>query len=296
MRSLLLVALAACGPAGVARTTPPTVASREAPPAPPAAGVYWVPYMTCHDCEQPTALASYVVDDIAHARTIAKQLEGTLPLGFPFVVHAEEVGIDRDAILIVVGTYVRRADAEAATQVAPAIPRERSMGDWRAEVVQLPADNMIGQAERQIVRIDRGPRVSAWSRADVEQVENEADESSDPAVRKSQASRRAWVLERLRARKAACTVGPGDMFLAETSELRWYEFAPVRCGDAPAYVVWTSSLLGHAAIVRDGTGYRLHQVVGAMCDSPIIESWRYDERGRLPARDESDAPVRVAGC
>jgi hypothetical protein len=236
----------------------------------------------------PTALAAYFVDDIAEARTIAARLEGTLALGLPFVVHASEVGLARDQIAIVVGAYPGRGDADDAARAVPAIAARR------AEVVALPTSDTAEVPERFVVRIDRGARVPAWSRADVEQIETEADESD--ALR-TMAARRKWVLDRLHAKTPACTLEPGDLFIAASDDLRWYEYAPVSCGKTPAYVEWTTTLLGHAAIVPDGSGYRIHQVVGAQCDSPILESWPYDARGRHRAPAAEDKPRMVlAGC
>src|SRR4029077_15155757 len=102
------------------------------------------------------------------------------------------------------------------------------------------------------------------------------------------------VMAEARKHTPLCNVDPGELFVVEDAEIKWYEFAPVRCHGKLAYIAWTSSLLRHAAIIPDGAGYRLFQVVGAECDSPIIRDWRYDREGR---HVESAAPMLAsAGC
>jgi hypothetical protein len=294
---LLLAALAACGSSAAPSTTTPKAAPapRERVAVPPsiAAGVFWIPYESCPTCDEPKALAAYVAADVATARSIASRLDGALDLGLPFVAHAQEIGLAREAIVVAIGAYATRAEAEAAVRVAPPIAGRT------AEVIDVPSyEAMVGgEVKHHVVRIDRGGPVKAWSAADVQEIEDAANESSDPATHATEASRRRWIAERLSARKPACTVEPGEFFVADRDQVRWYEYAPVRCGDAPAYVPWKASLLGHATVVREGTGYRLYQVVGAQCDSPIVESWKYDENGRRvePAPDESK-PTRIARC
>ena len=84
--------------------------------------------------------------------------------------------------------------------------------------------------------------------------------------------------------------------LVEDIELEWYAFAPVHCGSDLAYVPWTRSLLGHAVIVMGTSGrHELRQIVGAECDSPIIQTWDYDERGRHERRSESSGELLASG-
>ena len=88
---------------------------------------------------------------------------------------------------------------------------------------------------------------------------------------------------------------PGDVFVVDDGDVDWYSFAPVRCGTTLAYIPWAQSLLGHAVIVRDGRGGQtLSQVVGAECDRPIIQTWRYDADGRHEAVDR--AARSAGGC
>jgi hypothetical protein len=142
------------------------------------------------------------------------------------------------------------------------------------------------EAPRHVTVIDRGAPVAAWSKAAVERAEAAADEAELP----TEEARKAFVTAHLGA--PACTLKPGDLFVVEEAELRYYEFAPVRCGRELSYVPWTSSLLGHAVVVPDGDGFRLYQVVGAECDSPIIESWPYGPDGRRKKLETDN----VVGC
>jgi hypothetical protein len=72
----------------------------------------------------------------------------------------------------------------------------------------------------------------------------------------------------------------------------------VRCGTDLAYVPWTRTLLGHAVIIMGTSGrHELFQVVGAECDSPIIEQWDYDTTGRIDnITDGSPAQLALGGC
>jgi hypothetical protein len=274
----LVLALAACG--APARPRPPMhaparVAADDAEIAPEStAGLYWLPYHPCDRCAQPAALAAYLVPDALAARTIARALEGKLPFGLPYIVHTEELAVSPSAIAVVIGTFASRDAALAAAARASAI------AGHRAEVIDVAGGDRWVESPHHVTVIDRGAPVPAWSKADVDAVTAALDESDDPDAHATMQTQHAWVQAKLRERAPACTVAPGELFVVADDELLWYEFAPVRCGGALAYVAWTSSLLGHAVIVPDGAGHRLYQVVGAQCDSPIIDEWRYDERGR----------------
>jgi len=298
-RLLVVLALVSCS----APRTPPSPPVANVAPAPTrtadgqvrpeaTAGLYWLPYVTCHDCQTPVAIVAYVTPDPASARRIARALDGTLALGLPYIIHTDELGIAPSGIAIVTGTYSSRSAAATAAATT------RLVDDRRATVFELAADAgaPVPEAPRHVTVVDRGPRVMAWSRTDLDAVEAALETTTDPDASSSMEAQRAWIRRKLREHAPACTVQPGDLFVVEERELEWYAFAPVRCGTTLAYIDWTSSLLGHAVVVPDGTGHRLFQIVGAECDSPIIESWSYDASGRRRAPESDGLVASSSGC
>ncbi|HUQ02421.1 MAG TPA: hypothetical protein VM261_07985, partial [Kofleriaceae bacterium] len=211
------------------------------------AGLYWLPYVTCHDCEPPTAIVAYITPDEATARAIVAAMQGKLRLGLPYVVHTDEIGASPRGIAVVTGSFDERAYAEHAAAGSDAI------AGISPAVVDIDKDYWK-EAPRHVTVIDRGGPTPAWSAADLHAVEQTMSESSDPEAQNTLESQRRWMQTELAARKPACTVNAGDLFVVEDSELEWYSFAPVRCGKTLAYVPWTRSLLGHAVIVMGTSG------------------------------------------
>jgi hypothetical protein len=254
------------------------------------AGMYWIPYETCDDCAAPAALAAYVTPDEGRARTIRAQLDGKLAFGLPYVIHTDQldnggsrVVVPRRGIAVVLGSFGTVDAARDAAKKAPAI------AGVHAIVLDLKEwTDSFGDAAHLVTVVDRGAPVPAWSARDIKRMMGVIDNGEYEGSRE-QAMARA-----LAKLKPLCTVKPGDLFEARAKDQRWYELAPVRCGREPAYIPWTASLLGHAVIVKQGSGYRLYQVTGAMCDSPNIDEWRYDEHGR---HGDGDTPLLAsAGC
>lgn len=256
------------------------------------AGLYWHPYVTCDDCAVPAAVVAYVAPDAAAARAIVAALEGRLRLGLPWVIHTDHLGAGLGGVAVVTGTFSTREAADRAAAGSDPI------GGVAPRVIAI--EGAYGpDTPRHVTVIDRGGPVAAWSQADIRAVDQAMSESDDPDAQQTMKSQARWFARELAKRPPACTVQPGELFVVEERELYWYRYAPVRCGDRPAYVPWTSTLLGHAALVPDGTGgHRLFQIVGAECDSPIIEEWRYDRDGRHPLTPEdSDGPqLALGGC
>ena len=254
------------------------------------AGLYWLPYSTCYDCTAPVALAAYVTPSEREARAITHALAGKLALGLPYVVHTEELGLARrPAIAVVLGSFSSRAGADAARVAAPVL------GGRRPIVLDIPSENGDGdgggayvESPHHVTVVDRGGAVPAYSPKDVQAAEAAVDGGSfDTIDAMHDAARRA-----IAPRHPLCTLQPGDLFVVRDADVKWYDFAPVRCGGRLAYVAWTSSLLGHAVIVRDASGSaRLSQVVGAECDRPIIRDWPYDDHGRHDDPPSPDAPA-----
>jgi hypothetical protein len=292
MRSILVVLLAACSAPARAPARAPAIAPAQAPQPPqPAAraptspeataGLYWIPYTTCDDCAAPTALVAYVTQDEARARRVTATLDGRLALGMPWVIHTDQLDdggtrivVADPGIAIVIGSFATPAAAKSAADRAPAID------GVHARVIDLASSeraDSLGEEAQLVTVVDRGAPVAAWSARDIEAVSNRLDSGEYEGTREQALARE------LAKHRPACTVQPGQLFEARAKDLRWYEFAPVRCGRNRAYIPWTASLLGHAVIVRGKSGDRLFQIVGAACDSPDIREWTYDEHGRHSA-------------
>jgi len=274
---------------------PPVVAKpAEPPPIRPeaTAGLYWEPYVTCYDCDRPDSVVAYVVSDVREARAIVDALHDKLAFGLPYVVHTDDLRISPRGIAVVIGNYGDRDAAKLAAAAAPVIGRRH------AAVHGLTDNDELGSPHdppSHVTVVDRGAPVPAWSKRDVDRATAAMNDSEDPAAHETLEAQHAWVARELATRPPLCVVEPGDMFVVKESELRYYELAPVRCGGQLAYVPWTKTLLGHAVILPDrerGTGYRLIQVVGAECDSPVEGTWRYDDAGR---HDDSDGALLAVG-
>ena len=269
-----------------------TVVAQADPRPEDTAGLYWIPYATCTDCGAPAALAAYVTTDVTHARKIRAQLDGKLAFGLPYVIHTDQLDdggsrlvVPRRGIAVVLGAFGSIDAARAAAKKAPAIAGEHAIV---IAIASADATASLGDAAHLVTVVDRGGPVAAWSARDIAAVMKVIDNGEYEGTREHAL---ASALAKL---KPLCTVQPGDLFEARAKDQRWYELAPVQCGRERAYIPWRSSLLGHAAIVKQGSGYRLYQVTGAACDVPTIDEWKYDEHGRHGG--EADVILASSGC
>lgn len=243
------------------------------------AGLYWVGYDTCDGCPRPNAATAAIVENEAAARAALAQLPPGLPLGYPLVVHTDELGLaDRSVRGIALVLGLHRSPAQGVQWL-------RILNEHvpEARVFLLGAgESWVGGVGRTIARIAAGAPVPAYERAAVAELENQQSDEIEPEV--------------LAARlQPLCTVEPGEIFLAQVDDLEWYRWAPVRCGDQPAYVTWRATLLGWATVIPTDDGYRLRQVTHVECDQPDIEEWPYDgETGR--GRVAGGLPGALGGC
>ncbi len=247
------------------------------------AGVYFRhhTYSTCEGCAAPSAaVIAGVFGGVREAeQAVRKVSAGRLAVGYPLVVHSEELGLadaSAEGIVVVLGLF--SADAEALRfldEVRGELPGARvaPLADSDVAFARFGSKKTNqGSPRRVVVRIAAGAPVPAFARAEV-------DEEAD-RPRKILDTRRD---PRTHA-APLCALEPGALYVATDEELRhYYEWAPVRCaGGEPAYVRWQATLL-HATIRHAAGGYRLRQVTGAECDEPSFGEWRYDAvRGRLP--------------
>ena len=252
------------------------------PPRALPAGTYYstVTYRAvCDGCVVPRfAVIAGVFDDEAACVEPLKKLS-TVPLqvGYPMIVHTEElapVSEDLLGIAVVLGLFADRDQAKVwleemgslvgAVRIVELLERDAAYD--RAFAAVEPGDS--GElVQARLVRIQEGAPVPAYSWQDMDAYEQEHGIGPIPD----------GALEPL------CTIDPGTFFVVKdrTFNHRYYAHAPVKCASGePALVSWRSTLLD-TAIIPDSHGRGvLHQVVGAECDSPLIESWYYDEMGR----------------
>lgn len=293
MRRLAFISVFVCfGAAAHAETASATRPDKTTRPE-NLAGLYWIPYVTCpDDCAPPAALAAYVTSNEATARRTKAALDGKLAFGLPWVIHTDQLDnggsrlvVPQRGIAVVIGSFSSRKAARAAAAKAPVID---GLHATVIDIASAKTTKPFGDKGYGVTTIDRGAAVPAWSAKDLRAAEK-ALENVD--VKGDYTTALATALKK---RPPLCTVKPGELFRFRVKDLKWYELAPVRCGNQLAYVEWTASLLGHAVVVRDGTGYRLYQVVEVTCDVPTIRSWHYDENGRHATKPKSI--LASAGC
>jgi hypothetical protein len=245
------------------------------------AGIYFRhhTYSTCSGCPAPTSavIAGVFATERAAGEAAARVPADRLQVGYPLVVHTEELGLadaSAEGIVVVEGLFASDAEAlrflDGLRDLLPDA-RVAPLADAEVAFERLSTKKLNpGSPRRLVVRIAAGPPVPAFDRG---QIDAEADQPRQVLDTRRDPKTRAQPI---------CALPPGAIFVAEDGELHhYYEWAPVRCpGGQPAYVRWQSTLLG-ATIRKTGSGARLRQVIGAECDEPSFGSWRYDAvRGR----------------
>jgi len=236
-------------------------------------------YSTCEDCETPTA--AWVAGPFSSLAAAQKAVAAApnLPLGYPLVVHTDELGLvdATEGVVVVYGLYAQASDATATpnTRILPLLDR---MPAFERRMAKHPEG--IDDTTQRIIRIQAGAPVPAFSSA---QIDARSELEMDTRE----------VLGRGHYRQV-CSVDGGAIFLAAHSALRHvYQFAEVRCPDGtPAMVRWRDTLLS-ATIFPDGN---LRQTTNAECDSPTFHEWKYSKRGRSPGRGRRVVGTGGGGC
>ncbi|MBN1769800.1 MAG: hypothetical protein JXB32_00955 [Deltaproteobacteria bacterium] len=300
--TIALAALAGCpappvtgAPAGTDAGGGATAEATTSPGGPAAgllpAGLYfrngYLRYATARDWPDPTCAAALgpFADEAAADEALGRAAPATAGPGYPLVLHTEELRLaDRDAygVVIVLGLYADAAAAEghvaasglAGARVLPLMDFESSLAveDW----VAPDGSERFGPVKR-VVRLAPGPAVPAYSRPAIDELDarREADADEAPVA-------------------PACTLEAGDWFVVGYDEL-WEvarEWAPVRCGDEPAFVPWTTTLLEALVEPLTGGGWRMMQVGGVECDVACFCEWPVLEDGSRVV--EGDDPA--SGC
>ncbi len=182
-------------------------------------------------------------------------------LGYPLVVHSEELGLADDSrrgVVVVSGLFASRDDARRFV-------RERGTG----EAVELAPEEVYAKRfahdpDHRIVTVAAGKPVPAYK------------DVPDPNLWQHEPPKQTVKAT------AVCTVPAGARFLLARDALleHYYSWVKVSCDGAPAYIRWIDTLLD-AAVVGGPGSYRVRQVIGAECDAPLIWEWPYAERGKL---------------
>jgi hypothetical protein len=266
-----------CGAEPV-RSTPPEQPAVVAPDVEPLpAGLYWTGYKTCEACQRPAAMTAAVAKTLDHARDLARRAAGKLPVGYPFVVHTDQLASSAsDGIAVIFGLHASDADADRW------LAHQQQLG--LASAKYAISDDPPTVESRQIVtQVIEGAAVAAYRPVDVEVAERAAYEAQQwPSPEEVGAG-----LE------PACTLEAGSIFVAEEVELEWYRWAPVRCGEGRGLIPWRHSRLGNAVVIRRGDGHVLRQVTAVDCDSPSFQEWAYSRGGK--AAESSEVAV-AGGC
>lgn len=200
---------------------------------------------------------------LAAASAAAGALSGAAP-GYPILAHTDQLGLAEPGrgFVVVAGMFATTADAAAwqgshlpsgtVGEILPALARYQRLDALYAERALTPIPSVV------VFSIEQPGGVSALRASDV-------------------LSR--WQKGERPVGEPLCHIAQGTAFHTEATALLWYDFAPVQCGDAAAYVPWRATTLT-ASVHPHADGYALVQVVGAEHDSPSYAGWRFGPEGR----------------
>ncbi len=265
------------------------------PVAPLPAGLYFreAGFSTCDGCATPGVAAVLgIVATVQQARELIDSVDrGVLRLGYPMAAHSDEIGLVREdrGIVVVAGLFTdREAAGRWSEQVGEALPArtlEPLLDDpearLRVEQTYLDSQREFGDMPTSlVVRIDAPNPIPAWPAEAVEELnrsESGARIDTD-------------------AHEPLCQVETGDLFVVNHDELSstYYDWAPVRCGDQPAFVTWRATLLHSTVIPQPDGSYLLNQLIGAECDMPFFQEWVFTRDGRQ--WEEGDESGQGSGC
>ncbi len=280
------------GPAAAPITdTPPTmpVADARAAGFLPAGLYFRNGYLRWIHLEEgwPNATHAVVVGPFPDAREAQKTIEALafppLPPGYPMALHSDELGLldeTKVGVVVVLGFFAEKAAADAWRTGHP-IPdaRVEALADLETAFDREMAlegdfgEDMSGPL-RLVFQIVPGDPVPAYPRGAVDAAEdahfNWATEDSrgpDPLVQAPT--------------EPLCIVQPGDLFLVRYREAiyTYYRWAPVHCGEEPAYVPWIMTTKNSVVVPQEDGTYRMIQVGEVQCDVACFCEWTLDDSG-----------------
>jgi len=271
-------------PNGITRPVVRMVRRAGSPPAPAAlpAGTWFatVTYRSvCDGCPPPRfAVIAGVFADRADCDDALRKLASVpLQVGYPLVIHTDELApVDEglEGVAVVLALMETREDCEAWVEAAgPRVGKTRIVELLDREAAYDRAYRLVESGEEgelvqaRVVRIQAGRPTPAYRAEDLD-----ASEEAEGAGKTGSS-----------IPQPACMIDGGDFFVIKDRQFNflYYSHALVSCPDgSPALVSWRATLLDTAIVPDDEGRGILRQVVGAECDSPVIESWYYDDRGR----------------
>lgn len=210
--------------------------------------------------------------DVQEAKALVHDLPD-LPVGYPLITHAHEIFLSDMRwgwIIVVAGLFSSRAQAckwyaDSGLENALVVP----LLDFK-EAFKRQQQLYKDYKRPRVVQVAHGPPVKAYPTEAIEMAEDKFITTGlhDPLVEPP--------VEPL------CSIEGGELFLIEAR--RWFHvpfhrWAPVYCGDEPAYVPWISTTL-ESVIYRTAEGKaRMFQVGGVECDVPCFCEWDLDKNG-----------------
>jgi hypothetical protein len=249
----------------------------------------------CTACKAPKVVATAgIFANAREAENAVKALaEGTLPQGYPWVVHTDELGL-ADAtmrgIAVVTGLFASYEDANAWRSA-------NAISVTNARLTALADDDEYGERTRKGVDTD-------FQRTIVVQVDSNEDVpaySEDDLVRIEKTSKLA--AEDLATLTPKCRVSGKSVFTFPRERTRGSELVyrfhralhPVRCGRTVAYVAASTtrfeSVSGRG---KDGRAF-IRQVVDVANEDPTIVEWRIDATGKAGTRGKSRVMTLSSG-
>jgi hypothetical protein len=252
--------------------------------APLPAGIYWqhFTYKPCASlddegndgglCVPPRVATHAGIFDTADVAALQRSLDaleadaatrvGRFAPGYPFVAHADELGIERDGVVLVTGLFESRAAADGWQAAKETSFASEPVLDAEAAFARLDRPGDVGAYGPRFfaTRVRPGSPVPAFDKATVRPPE-QPFEHGDGAVRRNTDKKD----------EPRCMIDGGTVTVFPNAEMLWYEWVPVRCGATRAYVRWTDTRMGATIFVRPSFQVEIIQIVGAMCDSPTFE-------------------------
>ncbi|MFO0679089.1 MAG: hypothetical protein U0169_21360 [Polyangiaceae bacterium] len=286
-------------PAEVTAAAVPVPQASERPELVLPAGLYFrsghFEMAACTGCKAPKVVATAgIFANAKEAENAVKTLaEGALPVGYPWVVHTDELGLadpSMRGIAVVTGLFASYEDANAwraANTVSVANARLTALAD-DDEYGERSRKGVDSDFQRSIVvQLDASEDVPAYSEEDLARIEKTS----------------AFEPQDLAALAPKCRVSGKSVFTFPRERNRGSELVtrfhramvPVRCGRSVAFVPGSSTrfetVVGRG---KDGRGF-LRQVVDVVSDEPRVLEWRLDVAARPGTRGKSHVFRRATG-
>ncbi len=230
----------------------------------------------CAGCKEPNVVATAgIFANAKEAENAVKSLaEGALPVGYPWVVHTDELGLadpSMRGIAVVTGLFASYEDANAWRTA-------NALGTATARLTALADESEYGERTRKgwdadfqrtiVVQLDSSDDVPAYAEEDLARIEKTSNFSAEDV---------AALTPKCRASGKAVFTFTRDRDRGSSVVYRFHRaMHPVRCGRTVAYVLAAATRFETVAgRAKDGRGF-IRQVSGVVSDTPEIVEWRLD--------------------